>query len=66
MVVESKYNVGDTVWCISSNKVKQEKVSGVFIEVDDDVFILYNVVGCDEKILENKLFGSKEELLKSL
>lgn len=67
MVVESRYNVGDMVWMISSNKTRQEKVSGVFICVrENEVIITYTVDGNDDNISENSLFSSKEELLKSL
>lgn len=67
MVVESRYNIGDMVWMISSNKTRQEKVSGVFICVrENEVIITYTVDGNDDNISENSLFSSKEELLKSL
>lgn len=68
MVVESKYNIDDHVWRIYMNAVNKEKISGVFINVDqyNQSSIEYTVYNSDERINENNLFSSKEELLKSL
>lgn len=68
MVVESKYNIDDHVWRMYMNVVNKEKISGVFINVDkyNQSSVEYTVYNSDDRICENNLFSSKEELLKSL
>lgn len=36
MTVKSKFNVNDTVWYISSNRVKSGEIAGVYMKVDKD------------------------------
>ena len=67
LLVKSKYNIGDKVWYISSNKVQALDVTGVRISVEsaDECKVEY-VLHYDWHMPEEKLFRSKSELLESL
>lgn len=72
MKIETKYNIGDVVWLMKENKPTTQVVS--FIEIivastTSECFIQYGfktggVIA--ERVVENHLFSTKEELLKSL
>lgn len=71
MTVETKFNIGDVVWLMKENKPTTRVVS--FIEIiaastTSECFIQYGlkVEGIVERVVENHLFSTKEELLKSL
>lgn len=66
MFLEVKYSLGDVVWFVSSNSVRREKIKEISCVVDEDAIkVLYNV-GNYNYLEEDKLFNTKEELLKEL
>lgn len=71
MTIETKYNIGDKVWCANIfGEPFQLKIYGIAIEIlGNRIFISYYVglkeVSCTLK-KEQLLFPTKEELLKSL
>ena len=74
-VLELPFKVGDKVWCIVDNEVHEGTLTKCDITIyKDDTQICYNVlyyncINCSvvaEGIASNKLFKTKEELLKSL
>ena len=73
MTIETKYNIGDKVWFIDDNKVKSATIItiGVFVERDMNSqyvsnSVQYNLYDFPYPYIENQLFPTKEELLKSL
>lgn len=67
MEVKSKFNIGDVVFHISDNKIKEQKVSGVGMSVGErGVIITYTLSPGDEKVSETNLFRTKEEVLNTL
>jgi len=67
MEVKSKFNIGDVVFHISDNKIKEQKVSGVGMSVSErGVLITYTLSPGDEKVSETNLFRTKEEVLNTL
>ena len=68
MELETKFNIGDTGWYMSNNRVVSQKITGFNISVDEsmNVDINYSLHYDDYEVSENDLFPSKEELLKSL
>lgn len=76
MTIETKYNVGDEVWFLKDNKATTMRIWDIDIRVrtayDGEktygsyTRIFYYDFGCYNEIEENKLFPTKEELLKSL
>lgn len=72
MIIKTKHNIGDVVWLMKENKPTTQVVS--FIEIiaastTSECFIQYGfktggVIA--ERVVENHLFSTKEELLKSL
>lgn len=68
MEISTKYNLNDTVWMVSDNKVIQKLVTMYKINVDNahNVKVTYQLNHMDDNVDESKLFASKEELLKSL
>lgn len=66
MKVETKYDLNDTVWYISNNKVNSQKVTGIYISVSGLEHIEYYLQFGDVKYPESILFPTKEELLNSL
>lgn len=71
MTIETKYNIGDEVWFIWDNIVRNAKIDGIWsITVNPEKSIIYqlNMTWHDAPLLfkENALFPTKEELLKSL
>lgn len=69
--VQIKYYLKDRVWLISDNKVVEKMITQFDIVVDGtydnpEVKVTYGLNYESENIDENKLFTSKEELLKSL
>lgn len=73
MTTETQYNIGDKVWFMHDNKVKSGIVIIINVVIEKDMnctgvhkttrYSLYNYPGYYP---ENKLFPTKEELLKSL
>lgn len=67
MELESKYSIGDDVWLIDNNKIETHKVEGVlFSATSMGVVVSYQFGEGTFGYPEEKLFESKEELLKSL
>ncbi len=66
MEVNTKFNIGDQVWLVESNKVVMRLVTGVVIALDGDTLVVnYSTWGEDNKP-EALLFKTKKELLESL
>lgn len=73
MTIETKYNIGDKVWFIDDNKAKSATIItiGVFVERDMNSqyvsnSVQYGLYDFPYPYIENYLFPTKEELLKSL
>lgn len=73
MTIETRYNIGDRVWFMHDNKVKNEiiiKIDAVILKDmncnDVGKTILYGLFNYSRCYAEHKLFPTKEELLKSL
>lgn len=72
MTIETKYNIGDEVWCNPFGTIQQAIIiaSNVYFDAFSKL-ICYNVKIIDEeeryyRLAERHLFPTKEELLKSL
>jgi hypothetical protein len=69
MEFKTKHNIGDEVWCKIHNS-KKVKINGIYIiaVAPDNVSIEYSVMwnGGAWRKMENELFSTEEELLKSL
>ena len=70
MTIETKYNIGDDVWLLYNNKAVSSRIFRIEVKVDLHLSarIKYYLSGSDiaEFYSEDKLFPTKEELLKSL
>jgi hypothetical protein len=70
MTIETKYNIGDEVWLLYNNKAVSSRIFRIEVKVDLRLSarIIYYLSGSniDEFCSEDKLFRTKEELLKSL
>lgn len=68
MEVNTKFELGDTVWFVDNNKVVNLGITGITISVeyDQQIVIMYSLHYGDKKIEESKAYRTKEELLKSL
>lgn len=67
MDIQTKYDIGDRVWYISSNKATDSDITGVNITVGEfEKTDIKYILHYDELLPENKLFETKEKLLKSL
>ena len=68
MDIKTKFNVGDKVFYMRDNRVQSGEVRGmeVFIHGSEANVIVYVSPGDSRGYTEDFLFGSKEELLKSL
>ena len=68
MEVKTKYDIQDTVWMVSNNKVVKVIVTGLGITITgpDSYEVFYSVNHSSIDIPENQLFKTKEELLESL
>ena len=66
MTIETKYNIGDEVWCQTHTGVRCVKIGS--IEIIDGICLVYHLEGEDVRgwSFEYELFPTKEELLKSL
>ena len=71
MEVYSKYNINDTVWVVSRNKVIQQKIQSVettsYVNEKEIVKteIEYTFIG-GGKLPEDKVFKTKQKLIDSL
>ena len=72
MTIETKYNVGDKAWFVESHgELTEARVTGMSISVllDGHVMTTYSMAKKYGHVYfwpEEKLFPTKEELLKSL
>lgn len=68
MEIKTKFNVGDEVFYMRDNRVQSGEVRGmeVYIHRSEANVIVYVSPGDSRGYTEDFLFGSKEELLKSL
>ena len=69
MTIETKFNIGDSIWYMDNNKACNRSVSSIIIRITEyGVSVGYYVskprksITLDEKLV----FSSKEELIKSL
>ena len=66
MEVNSKYNINDTVWVVSRNKVIQQKIQGIEITASTNMReIEYTFIG-GGKLPEDRVFKTKQELIDTL
>lgn len=66
MIIETKFSVGDIVWCMHDNEPLRIYISAVNIRCDGN-FTVATYDDCDETSWpEKKLFATKEELRKHL
>ena len=73
MIIETRYNIGDRVWFMHDNKVKSEIIIKIDVVIEKDMnctgvhkSIEYSLFNYSRYYTEDKLFHTKEELLKSL
>ena len=67
MEITTKYKINEEVFILISNEVKKDKVRNILIDIDKHGnSIEYVFWDYTSKISENKVFSSKEELIKSL
>jgi len=67
MEITTKYKINEEVFILISNEVKKDKVRNILIDIDKHRnSIEYIFWDYTSKISENKVFSSKEELIKSL
>jgi len=67
MEITTKYKINEEVFILISGEVKKDKVRDILIHVDKHGnSIEYVFWDYTSKIPENKVFSSKEELIKSL
>lgn len=72
MKIETRFNIGDRVWVISNNQVKEGYINEITFKCKSVVGeneLIYDVVvgpSLSCKRTEGQVFASKEELLKSL
>ncbi len=66
MKVNTKFNINETVWVVSDNKVIQQKVRGIEISVEKKVITITYSLLDDSKYTETELYKTKEELIDAL
>lgn len=73
MIIETKYNIGDEVWFMHDNSAKSAIVTKIDIVIEKgmnstDVYksTAYSLFNYCRYYTKDKLFPTKEELLKSL
>jgi hypothetical protein len=67
MTIETKFNIGDEVWLMESNKAQQTVVYQINIVVHPSNYVIqYQEKGYTNWYNEDQLFPSKESLLQSL
>ena len=67
MTIETKYNVGQKVWILHRNTIREETVIEIKIEVNKrgKAEIIYDIRYMED-VSESELFPSKQALLDSL
>ncbi len=68
MTATTKYNIGDKVWIIHDNRALRSDIRSIIISAESpNAFeVKYSLHYGESDIPEDKLFSTKEELLKSL
>ena len=71
MDIKTKYDIGQSVFYMDSNRVKEDKIDRIHIDArynaeDIKVRISYSLFTTTKFYKDNELFLTKEELLKSL
>lgn len=67
MKIETKFNLGDRVWILDSNQVKELPVTMIGLRVVPGIPVpVFYEFGGGKPFYENKVFASKQELLESL
>ena len=68
MKATAKYDIGDRVWLISGNRAVRSDITRIVISIEnpDKREVRYSLHFSDAEIPEDRLFSTKEELLKSL
>lgn len=72
MTIQTKLNIGDSVWFIHDNKVKEGRVMRISIQVIEwdrighTIQLHYYPSGYTGYLTEKQAFETKEELLESL
>lgn len=68
MQINTKFNINDEVYAIMRNKIQKYIIAtiDIFIGLNNEIQIEYSVNGDTGNWEEDKLFSSKEELIKSL
>ena len=71
MTIETKFSVGDTVYLIHDNRITSGTIYKITIDITgiEDTYIYYHleVNRYDVKrVIEERLFASKEQLIQSL
>ena len=66
MKIETKYNIGDEVWFMFGGKPHKSKVLGIKVWSQDWYIYCVQQFQSSGDVLEELLFSTKEELLKSL
>jgi len=67
MKIETKYSIGQTVYFLESNSVRNGRITKIFIETTEDkTEVEYRNSDSQNIFEEIKLFKSKKELLENL
>lgn len=71
MIIETKYSLGQEVWCLLDHSLTQGEISKISIDVGDDgnyidVSYFIKSVMVNGWICEKYIFPTKEELIASL
>ncbi len=71
MTIETKYNIGDTVWFMKNNKLTQGKITVITVEsvIGNSILISHGLNNGDTTrppYSENELFPTKQDLINSL
>ena len=67
MEEKTKFNINETVWVVSDNKVIQRRITGIEISIEDSdqPKITYDTIG-GVKYSEQDVFKTKQELIDLL
>ena len=69
MTIKTRYDVGDECWIMFADKPRCMKINGVIVENDEnEVKTKYTFLNVTETLeyTEDRLFETKEDLIKSL
>lgn len=79
MKIESKFNIGDTIYFMDGTKPVKENIAGITTftgksidyrgyskeTVEDKVIVEYHIMSGAVKVWEENVYGTKEELIKA-